>query len=78
MRDRDSAARGAASAGSGEPNEITVLFDDRTLSFAMPAAATLEDLAGRLAAASGPRRRQMRSVTVRLAGPGGGAAPGGL
>jgi hypothetical protein len=55
-------------ATSGRPNEITVLFADRALSFPMSAAATLADLAERLAAEGGPHR-QMVSVTVKLSRP---------
>jgi hypothetical protein len=65
MSDWGIAAHGVVSAGFGRPNEITVLFDDRTLTFPMPAAATLADLAGRLAEAGGPPRR----VTVKLGAP---------
>jgi len=64
--DWDSAAHAAITPGFGPANQITVLFDDRTLSFPMSAAATLADLAERLAAAGGPQRRPIRAVTVKL------------
>jgi hypothetical protein len=46
-------------------NEITVLFDDATTTFVMPAAATLTDLAQRLAI-EGRSSRRMVSVVVKL------------
>lgn len=51
----------------GPLNEITVLFDDKALTFPMPPAATLTDLAQRLAVEGGPRQ-QMLSVTIKLGG----------
>ena len=47
-------------------NEITVLFDDAALTFSMPAATTLAELAGRLHEERGVLRRRMISVVVRL------------
>jgi hypothetical protein len=67
ISDWENATDGATSTGFRRPNQITVLFDDRTLSFPMPAAATLADLAGRLAAEGG-LHRQMLSVTIKLGG----------
>ena len=61
-----SVADADVSTGFGPPpNEITVLFDDRTLTFPMPRASTLTDLAKRLAEEGGPRE-QMLSVTIKL------------
>ena len=67
MRDWNNAAGVVASAGFAPPNEITVLFDDSAVTFPMPAAATLADLAGRLIEERGRPRRQMLSVTIKLA-----------
>ena len=67
MSDWDNLADGTVSTGFRPPSEITVLFDDRTLTFRMPAAATLTDLARRLAEEGGPRG-QMLSVTIKLGG----------
>lgn len=47
-------------------SQVTVLFDDRALSFSMPAAATLAELAQRLAIEVASPRRRMISVTVKL------------
>lgn len=58
---------GVVSTGFEPPNEITVLFNDRTLSFPMSASATLADLAERLAEEGEPLRR-MLSVRVKLGG----------
>ena len=65
--DWNSLADAVVSTGFGPPNEITVLFDDRTLIFPMPPGATLTDLAQRLAEAGGPEG-QMLSVTIKLGG----------
>jgi hypothetical protein len=65
----DNLGDGVVSTRFEPPNEITVLFDDKTRTFPMSAAATLADLAQRLAEEGGPQRRQMRSVTVKLRGP---------
>lgn len=76
MRDWNNAAEGVNS-GLAPANEITVLFDDSTLTFPMPAAATLADLAGRLNEEGAPRRRHMLAVTIKLAERQGRAAPVG-
>jgi hypothetical protein len=68
MTDWNNLGGGAVPTRFGPPNEITVLFDDRTRTFPMSAAATLADLAERLAAEGGPQRRHLLSVTVKLGG----------
>jgi len=67
MRSSTNAADGVISTAFAAPNEITVLFDDRAVTFPVPAAATLADVAWRLTQARGPQRRQMLSVKIRLA-----------
>jgi hypothetical protein len=49
-------------------NQITVLFDDVALTFTMPAAATLADVAQRVAREGGSPRRRVISVIVKLNG----------
>jgi len=44
-------------------NQVTALFADRALSFALPKGATLQDLAERLGRLDG---RRLATVTVRL------------
>jgi hypothetical protein len=68
MSDWNNVARGMVSTGFAPPNEITVLFDDSTITFPMPAAATLADIAGRLTDAGVPQRRQMLALTIKLGG----------
>jgi hypothetical protein len=68
MSDWNSVAGGIVSSGFGPPNEITVLFDDRMLTFPMSPAATLTDLAQRLTEEGRPRE-QMLSVTIKLGEP---------
>ena len=68
MSDWNNLANGVIQTRFGPPNEITVLFEDRTRTFPMAAAATLADLAQRLAEEGGPQHRQMLSVTVKLTG----------
>jgi hypothetical protein len=75
MSDWNNLANGVIQTRFGPPNEITVLFEDRTRTFPMAAAATLADLAQRLAEEGGPQRRQMLSVTVKLTGAPGFSAP---
>ncbi len=65
VSDGNNAADGVVSSGSAPPNEITVVFEDSTVTFPMPAAATLADLARRLTEERGPQH-QMLSVTIRL------------
>jgi hypothetical protein len=68
MSDWNCLADGVVSTGFGPSSEITVLFDDTTLTFPMPPAATLTDLAQRLAEEGGPHR-QMLSVSIKLDSP---------
>jgi hypothetical protein len=63
--DRNDASDSVVMTASAPLNEITVLFEDSTVTFPMPAAATLADLAGRLTEEGGPQR-QMLSVTIKL------------
>jgi hypothetical protein len=63
--DRNNASYSMVMTASAPLNEITVLFEDSTVTFPMPAAATLADLAGRLTEEGGPQR-QMLSVTIKL------------
>jgi hypothetical protein len=63
--DRSNASDSAVMTASAPLNEITVLFEDSTVTFPMPAAATLADLAGRLTDEGGPQR-QLLSVTIKL------------
>ena len=63
--DRNNASDNVVMKASAPLNEITVLFEDSTVTFPMPAAATLADLAGRLTEEGGPQR-QMLSVTIKL------------
>ena len=55
-------ARGA----SRSVNQVTVLFDDMTQSFSIPAAATFGDLAERLARERRSGRRRMLAVVVKF------------
>jgi hypothetical protein len=68
MSNWNNAADGIVSTGVAPPNEITVLFNDSTVTFRMPAEATLADLVGRLTEEGVPQRRQMLSVTIKLGG----------
>jgi hypothetical protein len=63
--DRNNASDSVVMTASAPLNEITVLFEDSTVTFPMPAAATLADLAGRLTDEGGPQR-QLLSVTIKL------------
>jgi len=67
ISDRNNGTKSAVLTGSSPPNEITVVFEDDAVTFPMPAAATLAELAGRL---SGERRpsHQMLGVTIKLGG----------
>jgi hypothetical protein len=65
MSDWDNLADGVVSTRFGQPNKITVLFDDRMVSFPMSPAATLADLARRLTEEGGPHR-QLLAVTIKL------------
>ena len=64
--DRRSGRDCAMAVGAALASEITVLFDDTTTTFAMPASATWADLAQRLAAEDGSSPRHMVSVVVKL------------
>lgn len=66
MSDWDNAANGMVSTGFGTANEVTVLFDDKTVIFPISTAFTLADLAQRLAEEGGSQQRQMLTVTVKL------------
>lgn len=68
MSEWNNAVDGVLSPGLAPSNEITVLFDDSTLTFPMPAAATMADLAGRLTEEGAAQHRQMLAVTIRLGG----------
>jgi hypothetical protein len=68
MSDGDNTTNDMVSTGFGPPNEVTVLFDDKTVTFPFSTASTLADLAQRLAEERGPQSRQMLSVTVKLRG----------
>jgi hypothetical protein len=68
MNDWNNLAGGVVSTRFRPPNVITVLFDDRTRTFPMSAAATLTDLAQRLAEEGEPQRPHLLSVTVKLGG----------
>ena len=53
--------------GASPPaSQVTVLFEDMTRSFAMPAAATFGELAERLARERGPAHRRLLSVVVKF------------
>jgi hypothetical protein len=67
MSDGNNTADGIVPAGFAPPNEITVLFDDSTVTFLMPAAATLAELAGRLIQEDARQRRQMLALTIKFA-----------
>jgi hypothetical protein len=75
MSDWDNLGNGMVSRPFVPPNEITVLFDDRTRTFLMSAATTLADVAQRLAEEGGPQRSQMLSVTIKLGGAPGFSTP---
>jgi hypothetical protein len=75
MSDWNNLANGVIQTRAGPPNEITVLFEDGTRTFPMSVAATLAEIAQRLAEEGGPQRRQMLSVTVKLGGEPGFSAP---
>jgi hypothetical protein len=66
MIDRPSMRDCVVAVGVPPANEITVLFDDTTTTFAMPASATWADLAQRLAAEDGSSPRHVVSVVVKL------------
>jgi hypothetical protein len=66
MRDRKNVPNSALSQGFAPWNEITVLFDNSTVTFPMPAAATLADLAERLTDEDGPQHRHMLAVTIKF------------
>jgi hypothetical protein len=68
MSDWENTTNDMVSTGFGPPNEVTVLFDDKTMTFPFSTASTLADLAQRLAEERGPQSRQMLSVTVKLGG----------
>lgn len=68
MSDWDNTAHDMVSTNFGPPNEITVLFDDRIVTFPMSTASTLADLVQRLAEKGGPQSRQILSVTVKQGG----------
>jgi hypothetical protein len=53
-------------AVSAPASEVTVLFDDMTVTFPIPAATTWADLAQHLAREAGSSRRRMVSVAVKV------------
>ena len=55
-----------ACGASRSANQVTVLFEDMTRSFAIPTAATFGDLAESLAREGGSMRRRMLAVVVKL------------
>jgi hypothetical protein len=57
----------ADARGASRPaNQVTVLFEDMTRSFSIPAAATFGDLAERLDRGRGSGRRRMLAVVVKF------------
>jgi hypothetical protein len=66
MSDWNNTVNSLVSTNFAPMNEVTVLFDDSTATFPMPADATLADLAGRLTDGNGPHRRQMLALTIKL------------
>lgn len=66
MGDWNNLADAVVSIGARPPNEITVLFDNSTVTFRMPAETTLADLAARVTEQGGLQRQQMLAVTIKL------------
>ena len=56
----------ATSTGKPPTNEVTVLFEDAALMFALPEGATLEDLASRLAGMEARHFGQPLAIDVRV------------
>jgi hypothetical protein len=55
-----------ASAAQSPSNEVTVLFEEAALMFALPRGATLEDLAARLATLRNEKFGSPVSIDVRV------------
>jgi hypothetical protein len=68
MSDSDNTTADMVSSGFGPPHEVTVLFEDKTVTFPFSTVSTLADLVQRLGEERGPQNRQMLSVTVKLGG----------